>query len=481
MISDFSYFKDREIEAKALRDRINSPHFEYIIFYGRRRVGKTELIKFCSAGNPTFYYFAHETNNLGFIYEDVAARYPEIRTYTPSWKTLIQFLMNRVKIFIIDEVQNLFKEDPDIGNFFAEIIDDIQHSPSTFKIIMAGSSVSLMTSAILTHPSPLFGRKTWSLKLLPIKFHDLPLFFPGRPFQELCEIYGFADGIPYYMNQITDSFWAWMENGLKTPGWFPIEEIDFLLKIELHDINIHKLILYAIGTGHTTMNDIRQFLAQQGVGEGIQRGLSSYIHNLIEIDLIFRQTPITDAPDSRSGRYYLKDNFLKFWFRFIFPNLSPIQFGTLPVEAIHQKYSEYMGLIFEGIVREFLIQHPLIPFTYIGRWWGRQRKRIANRWHSTVEEIDLVAFSHEHPEVLAVECKWQQNVNPYAIAQSLKDKVGAISFPDSNKPKKFTFAIFALTFMPNFMDLEIDLEGIRVICYNLTRLDREYFNENGFR
>lgn len=241
---------------------------------------------------------------------------------------------------------------------------------SKIKLFLLGSSISMMTSKVLDYKSPLYGRRTGSLELKAISFFDMNQFYPEKSIKELAEIYGFADGIPHYLVKIDCEFWHWLHKEIRIERSFIKDEVDFLMRYEFIDVSTYKLILEAIAHGKTKLNDIKDFMKIK------RTDISPYLSNLLEVKMIKRVVLITENYNSRKGRYYISDNFIKFWFRFIYPNLSTIEEGIFDIGMIGKEYSNYLGPIFEEIARQFLILNrgKYFDFTKIGKWWFKERE-----------------------------------------------------------------------------------------------------------
>ena len=383
-------FKNREKELSELSDVLNSRRFEFIILYGRRRIGKTELILKATENRGRIYYLAVGARNLDRFYSLCARHYPEVSKLKTDWEVLFEFLKNKAEVVVIDEFQNMIHEDANILNIFQSIID-ITLKDSELKLFLLGSSVSIMTSRVLDYASPLYGRRTGSMELKAVSFFDLERFFPAAGTRELVEIYGFADGIPFYLVKIDGPFWQWLEGELTKERSLLRDEVDFLMRYEFKDVSTYKLILEAIAHGKTKLNEIKNFIKVK------RTDISPYLRNLIEVGMIKRVVPVTENPKSRLGRYYLNDNFLKFWFRYIYPNLSSIGEGIFDINVVKEDYSNYLGGVFEEVARQFLIKERerIFYFSKIGKWWHKDK------------EIDIVALSDATKEILFVECKWR--------------------------------------------------------------------------
>lgn len=385
-------FVNRKDELDAIKKRLKSKNFELIILFGRRRIGKTRLILEAVKSLEHIYFFATESDNLKHFKNTSSRIISEIAYAAEEWESLFNFLKD--KIIIIDEFPNMIKENSTVVSKFQKLVDT-QFSDTKTKLILLGSSISMMSNKVLSYQSPLYGRKTGVIKLKPLRFKDLFSFFPKASLENLCEIYGFSDSVPYYIEKINIPFWKWLKTELNRPDTFLKYEIDFLMKYEFEDVGTYKHILEAISFGKNTPVEIRNFM-------GVRHSdITPYLRNLIEVEFIERETPILESEKSKLGRYFLKDNFLRFWFRFIYPNLSAIEEGIFSINEIKSKYNQYLGRIFEQIVREYIVElnkKKLLPFnlTKVGRWWRKG------------EEIDLVGLMDKGKKKKAIffEVKW---------------------------------------------------------------------------
>ncbi|HME54400.1 MAG TPA: ATP-binding protein [Candidatus Lokiarchaeia archaeon] len=440
-------FIDRERELDALLHVLTSDRFELVVLYGRRRVGKTELIKQSVQGYTHLYYLAIEENNLERFYELCVEIDPELRHYQHDYESLFDALKTRVQIVIIDEFQNLIRENPGIISLLQSIIDT-SLKDSRLKIFLLGSSISIIQARVLDYASPLFGRRTASFLLAPMRFADIAGFFPGASVESLVEIYGFADGIPAYLKEVELPFWPWLLDNLMSLKNLFRDEVDFLLRYEFSSPVVHRQILDAIAHGKTKLNEIKQAM-------GVKRtDITPYLRNLIDTGLVIREVPVTESEQSRFGRYYIRDNFVKFWFRFIYPSLSAIEGGFFRVTTIQDKYPEYLGFVFEQIARQYLIANPVFPFTKIGRWWGQ------------AGEIDLMAMDQETDQVLYGSCKWRDNVSAFALLQDLDAVAEQVVW------RKDTRITSYILFAKSFAKTCDRFNGSDVTCVDLATLQK---------
>jgi len=407
-------FLDREKEQEEIKEILESKKSELFILYGRRRVGKTELALHATKNKKRIYYLAVGENNLERFYSVCMNFDREAANLKKDWEVLFDFLKNRAEVIIIDEFQNLIHEDRNILPLFQSIVDVVLKG-SKLKLFLLGSSVSIITSKVLSYKSPLYGRRTASIRLKPVSFFDLHKFFPKEPIEKLVEIYGFADGVPFYLVKIDIELWKWFDKEINQEKSFLRDEIDFLMKYEFADSGTYKLILEAIANGKTKINEIKDFTNFK------RTDITPYLKNLIDVGFLKRAVPVTENIKSRHGRYFISDNFLKFWFRFIYPNLSSIEEGVFNTSLIKADYNSYLGFVFENIAKQFLIKNMPINFTRLDRQWGTVPK--ATKGGNTYE-IDLVGIDDKTKEVLFIGCKWSDLKEKEArkVLKELKEK-----------------------------------------------------------
>lgn len=443
-------FKDRKKELKIINECLSSNKFELMLTYGRRRVGKTELHLHATKGLKVIYYLARKSRNVEKFKEQCVKVIPEAEMIMAKYESLFEFVKDRVDAIIIDEFPEMVKEDDNILNIFQYIVDIILKN-SKLKLFLLGSSISVMKSQILSAPSPLYGRKSISLHLKPFSFHILKEFYPEASLEEIIQIYGFSGGIPYYLKQITVPFWDWLNRELRRQT-FIRDEAEFLLRYEFFKSGRYFSILEAIAFGKNQLNQIAQYTRIPVTS------LPQYLTSLEEVNFIKREVPITERITSKKGRYILSDNFLQFYFRFIYPNLESLDRMIMDINDIQAQYPQYMGKIFEEVVLQFLITFredldfiksnknigngDYLNFTKIGRWW----------WRDT--EIDLIAFNPNNNKAILIECKWQDDVNGSEVAINLINKKSQLRYRGMHKKKNHILMIFAKSFTNKATNIE---------------------------
>jgi AAA+ ATPase superfamily predicted ATPase len=420
-------FVDRKAECAELNRFFDAKGFAFAVLYGRRRVGKTRLLLETLKGRNHVYYLAVEKENLRYFSAAVTQKFPEAARLREDWEVLLDFLKDQGVVVVIDEFQNLVREDRAVLSLFQRAIDT-NLKASELKLVVLGSSVSMMTSELLQYRSPLYGRRTYTKKVAAMSFLDIKGFFPEARVEELAEIYGFADGIPYYLEKVQLPFWGWLEGELRGSS-FVKDELDFMLRYEFEDLGTYKMILEAVAMGKTTVSEIKDYARMQ------RTDVSPYLSKLINTGFIRRELPLTEPVRSKMGRYYIADQFAAFWFRFIFPNLSNIEQGIYSAANVKKDYPRYMGLVFEKICQQAfieMIKRGKLSYDKVGKWWHKDA------------EIDLVAVNNEKKEILFAECKWQDNVAASQLLARLREKAADVRW--NNEQRKEKFAIFAKSF-----------------------------------
>ncbi len=440
-------FKDRRKELEDITRILNSERFEFLVLFGRRRVGKTALILKAIEQMKYVYFLSETIENMPRFISTCANVVPDITKLKPDFHTLIEYLKDKLDVLVIDEFQYLISEYPNILALLQSLIDG-SLKDTRLKLVIIGSSVSMMNAHVLSSPSPLYGRKTAALKLGPVPFTELHAFFPGSSFAELLEIYAFSGGIPYYINMIdaSNGFWSWLDEELHRPTCFMDQELEFLMRYEFTKPDTYMRIMDAIATGCTRMNDIATRLNLKTTD------LTVYINNLLLMDFITKEIPITDGPRSRNGRYFVKDRFMAFWYRCILPNKSALEQRILAASTIKPRFETYLGAVFEDAVRQYVIAARPFPFTSIGRWWWRNN------------EIDLIAYDEPSATMTCIECEWSDNVRPVDLLQPLVEKMALVPL------KRGTERIYL--FAGSFTSTMTSFSGRDVHCIDATEMGK---------
>jgi len=419
MLIVFKVFVNRNDELNFLDSAYRSGRSEFIVIYGRRRIGKTELLREFIKDKNAVYFLADERSdqdNLSDFRTLVAGGIDSelLSASNLDWGDTLKEVSKNEKrlIIVIDEYPYLIRGNKSIPSIFQKAWD-LYLNDSNVMLILCGSSISMMEQYVLGSKSPLYGRRSGQIRVEPLKFKHTASFFPELMAEDLVKIYGITDGIPYYLKEaryrikkISDLESIYSVEGLL------IEEVEILLKYEFREPAKYFSILKALAFGNTKFGDI---VNATGLSSSI---ISQYLSNLIILNIVKAQYPVTDMNQrSRNARYYITDNYFTFWFRFVYPNKSLI-YNNLLIPDFGSDFNRYLGHVFEKISAEFLWEVRPFGFTQMGRWW-----------HKDVE-IDLVAFNEKTKEMMFIECKWSSLSmgDCLRVLNKLKEKSMAIKW-----------------------------------------------------
>jgi len=413
-------FINRERELSALKKFWQEKNAQLIVIYGKRRVGKTELIKQFIREKPHIYFLAQKINeheNLKLLGEAAGEYFDNDilkRKGFENWKWVFEYLRKNVKertVFVIDEFPYLAEANKGISSVFQSGWDEYLKNTPVF-LILCGSSISMMEDEVLSYKAPLYGRRTGQIFLKPFPFFEAKKFYPNTSFARCLGLYSIAGGNPSYLKIFNPrlSLETNIKRNILQPEAFLYNEVEFILREELREPRNYFAILKAIALGR---NRISEIVNETGLPKGI---LHKYLFILEDIHIIRKEVPVTEKNPlkSRKGIYKLQDQFFKFWFKYILPNKGNIEEGR--VDLVLKKIKDDFNLIvsenYENAAKEVINNHKsrFFPINKIGRWWDRN------------EEIDIVVLNEEENKILFGEVKWSNKPVGVDIYNSLKRK-----------------------------------------------------------
>ena len=480
-------FFGRTEEVAKLQEIFRSDKFQLIRISGRRRIGKTEFVKYVrkelGLNSKIIFHTPIESDietNINKLYLDIEETRVKlapielnnslILTYYP----ILHQIEENFDGIVIDEYPRLhrashlaYPKQSREKNPIDDIIKDFKENKSTnqsFKIILMGSEVSVMEE-LDEGNQPLRGLFDNSITLSPFKFHELQFFFPNKSFNELLEIFAYSDGIPLYLWKFKESgienYWDWLEHSIVKdhPFWF--SEIDSIIEA---DFSVHGtrygMILDAIAKGNTRPTEIVGACKLNKSGD-----ITPYLQKLLKARIIIEEFPINDLyrpPQTshqrklKNGIYKIADNFIAFWFRFIKTTeaLDPTRIKQFILEG----YSIYLGFVFERVCRELVIR--MEDYPYVGRWWGKI--------DGTIEECDILAFDPKKNEALLGICKWKNKAqNPNTLMKQAIRYEDHILYNKKARDMHYKYVIFSKN-----LEFEIDsFKGRQVTCYDEAALN----------
>jgi len=430
-------FINRQRELSFLEREYTSEGASFVVIYGRRRLGKTALIREFIRNKPGSVYFladrSAETVTIN-LFADVVRRtcgrdlWPDVRL--TSWGQAFDLYLqsfstgNSKQILVLDEFQYLVWSNKAFSTVLQRIWDERLKDRNIFLII-CGSSVSMMLSEALNYHSPLYGRRTGQVELKPLSFSALREFIPRKNPVFQAEIYGLTGGVPKYLEffNSTKTVFEQILQSILDIDHFLNQEARFILSEEVNEPINYFAILKSISAGNRKISAISSDLQV-----GMHR-LSPYLSTLQQIGLVERQVPVTEtmAHKSKKGLYRISDCYLRFWFRFIYPNLSDISLGNTGwlLRKIKIEFNDFMGSAFEDICRQMI--PTLFPGSYdrIGSWWDKRH------------EVDILAINRSDQTVLLGECKWSNRLVGKEVLIRLREIAGKIDFGFSPAGIKF--------------------------------------------
>jgi AAA+ ATPase superfamily predicted ATPase len=370
-------FLDREEEVKKVEEKYGSDKAEFVLIYGRRRIGKTELIKKFIEEKKAFYFLC-EKNKIEVESERFLERFNrnfdvfiEARNLEDFFEKISTRFRNERIIVAIDEFSYWIEREKDkISSQFQYIVDEILPGTKIF-VIICGSLVSTMES-LLAYKNPLYGRATLRLKVLPLSFLDACKFFKKFDIDDLVKVYASVGGVPAYLKEFNDSL-TFEENVNRTffnKDHMLFDDAERLLKDELREPYVYLSILEQISEGATTLSEIA---SKSKVNV---TNLPKYLKVLENMGLIKKIYPVIRERKSKRGIYKIMDYYFHFWLKFVHRYKEEIELGTMEFSAIAKGFNRYIGVVFEDLAKEFVIKKSFnLPFQFgrIGKWWYKDK------------------------------------------------------------------------------------------------------------
>lgn len=400
-------FLDREAELALLREHLLREGPALLVLYGRRRIGKTELVRKAIEESPKAAYHVATRSTIADEMERLSQALAQAWAVPllhaqplRSTAALLAFLESVPEpgTLVLDEFPYLVESDPSLpGSLQASW--DRRLSKTGIKLLVCGSSMAMMEETFLSRRSPLFGRRTGQLRLGPLGAHDLATAF-GRGPADTVELAAVFGGVPGYLGRLDPHrSLRWnIRHRLLARGEPLYEEVPFLLREELREPRVYHAVLAAIARGATKFGEISSKV-------GLDRAnLTRYLAVLGDLGLVEREIPITEPrPEkSRKGLYRIADAFLASWFRFVHPNLDLLERDLGDEVMAHRvgpELASFLPRAVEPVIRDLVVRSPLadalpFPAAHVGRYW------------SPAAEFDLVLLDAARRSAFVAEIKW---------------------------------------------------------------------------
>ena len=418
-------FVDHEKELQFLEEQYNSPTSSCVVVYGRRRVGKTTLLlEFLKSHRDSLYFLSTEESeyqNKEYFKTQVATFVgnPLLAQADVDWSTIFSQIVAHgtltKKVIVIDEFQYIGQSNSAFPSVMQKIWDT-QLKDANVMLILCGSLISLMQSQVLDYSSPLYGRRTGQIKLKQIPFKYYGEFFPNKTTEELIPFYAVTGGVPKYILSFQndgDVFSA-INNRVLTSQSYLYDEPTFLLQKEVSEVGSYFTLIKAIAMGNHKLADIASCVGVK------QTSLTKYLRNLIDLDLVEREVPVTEsAPEkSKSGLYKIVDNYIAFWFKFVYPYRAYLEKGetNYVLEKIKSGFKQnYVSFVYEDICREKIWDMA------VEKRWDFEIAKVGRYWDKEME-LDIVALDRSGKNAVIGECKYSQAEKGLNVLHELQAK-----------------------------------------------------------
>ncbi|MDF2699163.1 MAG: ATPase [Haloplasmataceae bacterium] len=460
-------FIDRVNELKYLNDEYEKDTSSLIIVYGRRRIGKTALLREFGKDKLMLYYFITEESEYQVMkkFKEIVADFTknellkvaQVNDWEIIFKQFVEYHTDQKKLLVLDEFQYLGKTKPEFISIFQKIWDTMLKDKN-IMVILCGSLVHMMAEQTLSYSSPLYGRRTGQMKLKQIKFKDYQLFFTNKDRKTLIEYYAVTGGVPKYIEFFKEEIDVYeaIRKSVLNPQTFLYEEPLFLLQNEVKEIGSYFSLIKSIASGNCKLCNISASLGLE------QTRLTKYLQTLSNLDIIEREVPITDPnPEkSKKGLYFIKDNFIEFWFKFVYPYKNYLELDNK--EYVLTKIKDYfisnhVSFVYEKVCMETMWdmnENKIFGFHFnrLGRWWDKDN------------EIDLVAYDANGRDIIFGECKYTNKPIDTDVFSSICEKAKTVEW--NNENRKEHYILFCISgFTQPMIDLAKMREDIVLIDY----------------
>lgn len=461
-------FIGREAELKALNREFDSDGFRMTVIYGRRRVGKSTLIKEFIRGRRAVYFQAVKTGSTKNIklfsqavIEALSPATPEI-TF-PDMESILSYLGRKSEeerlIVVIDELPYLSETDAGFLSLLQSYIDNSFLS-GKMMLILCGSSISFMEDEVLSEKSPVYGRRTSQLSITPFDYLKSAEFVPSFTDEEKAICYGITGGVAKYLSLLDDSL-TLDENIINlyfSKSGYLYEEPDNLLVQEFRNVRTYGDVISAIAEGRTKIAEIADLTKLD------QTAISHALSSLTRVRIVEKLKAITDEGNKKKTIYRLRDGMFRFWYRFIPAGISFIEMdrGELYYERfVKPVLHEYMGDIFEEMCRYHTLRMSIdgelsCNVSQVGKWWGTDPK------DQKQTDIDIVGIDKQARKAVLGECKFRNTPIDKAVFDDLVKRTGLID----KRYETVQYLLFSLSGFTDWISDETDCEKVSLISLN---------------
>lgn len=418
-------FLDRNEEIAELKRVLSSnTPAKFAVVFGRRRLGKSTLIKRVLIPKDVYYMAGDLVDNvqLAMLQELIAQKFPEIGMAKFSgWEELfimINRLTNEQFTLCLDEFPYMVKHSPELPSILQRLLDTKELK---YNLVICGSSQRMMQNMILSQSEPLYARADAVLDIRPIPLPYLQEGLRLNPI-ETIEEYSVWGGVPRYweLREEYSSLPEAIRGMLLGPTTVLYDEPK---KVFLDDMKVtvqSESLMAVIAGGANRLSEIASRMGRDSTS------LSAPLDRLIQMSYIRREIPFGESPKkSKRGVYRINDPIMSFYYTFIIPNMSSLARGRkqLVMDEIEDNFSEYVAQHWEHICREAVSGNKLFGHRWdeAARWWGTVPTNEKGQFREM--EFDVIAQSTDGKALLVGECKWTNPEIAVEVYRKLMEKV----------------------------------------------------------
>lgn len=407
-------FIDRKKEFERLQKSLNREKPQFIVVYGRRRIGKSTLIKkVMDFSRGDIYFLADKTSEPSqrqLISATIDMTIEGFATANyPTWESLLLSLNRSIDHRItvcLDEFPYLVKSCPALPSIIQKLLDD---KKLKYDLIICGSSQQMMQGFVLDSKEPLYGRADEIIKMKPIAPAFVSQAFRCDAAQAVRE-YAVWGGVPRYweLRENYDSLYDAIEHLLLTSEGTLYDEPSKLLYDEMRDTVQASSILSFIGNGANKLSEIAARAEKQATD------ITPHLSRLKELGFINKEIPFGESEKkSKKGLYHISDPLLRFHYRYVIPYRSLIELGNSQavLNVFKNGENDYVSRTWEELCRNHITAHGLdgIMYQMASRWWGSYYNEEKQQYLPV--ELDVVAESFDGKHLFLGECKWQEHID----------------------------------------------------------------------
>ena len=415
-------FINRESELAQMESQYVGNSGSLVVLYGRRRLGKTCLMKHFAADKPHCYFMADRAGEsdlrrslataLALALKEPVLNSAEYASWYDLFAAFDRFRPRDKRfVLIFDEYQYLCQVQPAFSSFMQKWWDE-HWCTSNIVLILCGSVTSMMYKETLAASAPLYGRASAQILLRPIGFSHISKFLPDKTCTERLEFFALTGGVPRYLHLASPypNFKEALVALVLHPDGILHNEARQLLQEEIQTPNQCWSILNAIGSGANRISEIAGRIGQPA------NKLTRYLDLLKDLHLVRRETPVLERNPAKSkkGIYVVSDPFFRMWFGAIYSYMSFFEFAEM--EPAYSRIEPLIGKLiaecYEEVCRQWIRERALeFHAASVGRQW------------SSAYEIDVAAVNEKFELTVVGECKWSENKMGISIFQKLEEKV----------------------------------------------------------